>query len=88
MVQVTPRDAWPRSRYLEWLQGTRPPPGSPSALQFYESGVECGLYSEEEAAALLVRHRQLEALEAGGQEPEVPPEVHAWLVSRGWQPPA
>ena len=87
LVQVTPKLAMPRSRYLEWLQGTRPPPGSPDAWEFYRSGIGCGLYTEAEAAALLARHRELEAAEAAESGPEIPAAVRDWLTARGWQPP-
>lgn len=83
--RVTPTLSVPMSRFAEWYQGLRPLPGQ-DAWQFFEAGTACGLLNEQEAARLLARHRSLEAQEQG-DAPEIPAEVHDWLISHGWQAP-
>lgn len=83
---ITPTVSLPQHYAMEWMQGLRPMPGA-DAWQYYEEGIRVGMYTEEQASALLKRHRYLEQLEAGQAEPEIPAEVRDWLISQGWTAP-
>lgn len=68
LIAVTPKLSVPRSRFLEWYQGMRPLPGQ-DATFFFQTSVEQGLLSSDDAAELRRRHehltRQEEALSSG-----------------------
>jgi len=86
MVAITSTVSIPRSRFIEWYHGIRPLPGA-DARQFFATQVEDGFLTMGEAAQLLERHQALEAQEAQPDDPEIPAEVRAWLISQGWQQP-
>lgn len=88
MVHLTPKVKVPVSRAIEWFQGLRPLPGRGDEADefFFSTQVEVGMLTEQQAAALLARHRRLTRQENREPEP-LPAGLVRELLRRGWMPP-